>query len=586
MRSQSLLFLVCSLGLVACSDGGSTTGVSSAGAAGAGGSAGGSAGAAGSAGTGGSAGSSGDAGAGVIGPIAGAVTRYDYVFDVDSLDADTSVTIDVAPPGGDCVDLESLVLPTGQVTWNDMPAASAEVSMGVFHACGAPVGPGPLKVRAPTTFLKKKYLGLDVGFSRTPDMAGGQFTYLLSWVGGCDTFGPCDDDPGTLAEFHFDIKHAAGVPVLCPGALTDSDAGVHCDIAGTLAPTYSAVGWASDPMWKRTPFMTANGVDWVFYEVPTGKLALSLDPATMTEFFGWITGMLGPFPYGKELRFAGGPTTWLGFEHPANIILYEDLASLSGPYADSMTHVTMHETTHQWAGDRVTIATAADFVWKEATAEYLPYVFEDEHLGAMVADVTREYWDSVSLQSQHYPRPTDDPMPVVSAFYGDVYGPGPMVLYVQLEALIGRPAVVSGIQSFLKDPGARSVDDLRKAMEAASGKDLSAYFDAWVFGQGVPEWPTMKVETTQVGSEVTVTVTQQNASGKVYPCVVEVDVKGASQTVTAAIDFGVMPQSAVASAKVTLAEAVVSTALDPKNRVVAREVGKPATVKPRPVWIF
>jgi aminopeptidase N len=247
----------------------------------------------------------------------------------------------------------------------------------------------------------------------------------------------------------------------------------------------------------------------------------------------------------------------------------------------------MHETTHQWAGDRSTIATAGDFVWKEATAEYMPYVFEDEHLGAGVADATRGYWDGVSLQSLHYPRPTDDPPPAVQDFYGDVYGPGPMVLYVQLEALIGRDKVIAGIQAFLKDAGARSVADLEKAMETASGKDLKPYFDAWVFGAGVPEWPTMKVTTAQSGNEVTVTVTQENASGKLYGCVVEVDVKGATQTATATIDFGIAPQSAMATAKVTLTEPVMSTVLDPRNRVVAREKAAMAVApKSRPVWIF
>lgn len=533
-------------------------------------------------------GAGGAGGAPPSGLIAGPVTRYDYVFDAAQLTADTLLTIDAQAPGGDCVELESLVPPSGPVTWNAEAALSATADSGVFHACGAPVGPGALEVRAPTVFPKKKYLGLDVGFSISKDMDGGDFSYLLSWVGGCDSFGPCDDDPGTLAEMHFEIRHAAGVPVLCPGVLVPGETSTRCDIAGTLAPTYSAVGWASDPLWQKKPFIHTGGVDWVFYEVPSGQLMESLDPATMTDFFGWLTGLFGPFPYGDELRFAGGPTAWLGFEHPANIVLYEGLGSLPTSYYDTMAHVTMHEIVHQWAGDRTTIASAADFVWKEATAEYIPYVYEDEKIGADASGASREYWDSVSLQAQHYPRPTDDPLPQVSQFYGDVYGPGPMVLYVQLEALVGRAAVLAGIQAFLEDPGARSVDELRAALEAASGEDLGPYFDAWVFGSGAPEWPTLKIEAAQdANGEVTVTVTQQNASGKLYGCVVEVDVQGATQAATATIDFGLDPQSAVASAKVTLPEPLVGTTLDPRHKLVAREsIAALAQPEPRPVWIF
>jgi len=523
----------------------------------------------------------------VTGPIPGKIARYDYAINADTWTADTRLTINVLDPGGDCVALESRAPLTGDVTWNEAPATSAAVDMGVFNACGQGVSSGPLTVRAPTSFNKKKYFGLDVGFSRTTNMAGGDFWYMLSWVGGCDLFAPCDNDPGALSEFHFDIQHQPGFPVLCPGKLTPGDTVTHCDVEGTLAPTYSAVAWASDAMWQKKPLLKANGVDWVFYEVPNGNLAASLDIPTMTSFFGWLTDLLGPYPYGSELRFAGGPTAWLGFEHPANIVLLEDLDAIATDYADAMTHVTMHETTHQWAGDRSTIATASDFVWKEATAEYLPYVFEDENLGSAIGDATREYWDGISMFSQHYPRPTDEPPPAVQAFYGDVYGPGPMVLYVQLEALIGRDNVLKGIQLFLKDPGARSVADLQKALETTSGKDLQPYFDAWVFGQGAPEWPTMKVDATQNGSEVTVKITQENPSGKVYGCVVEVDVQSATGTATALVDFGLAPASATASATVTLADPLMSATLDPRHKLVARDSAAPFKAPtPRPVWIF
>lgn len=527
-------------------------------------------------------------GAPPTGAIPGKVARYDYVIDADVWTADTSLTVDVTPPGGDCTAFELRATLSGDVTWNGDLATNVSADAGVFNACGTlGISSGPLTVRAPTTFNKKKYFGLDVGFSRTTNMDGGDFWYMLSWVGGCDLFGPCDADPGTLSEFHFDIHHQAGVPVLCPGKLTPGETVTHCDIAGSLAPTYSAVAFASDAQWEKKPFMTANGVDWVFYEVPSGNLAASLDVPTMTQFFGWLTGLLGPYPYGTELRFAGGPTAWLGFEHPANIVLLEDMDALVSDYSDTLTHVTMHETTHQWAGDRSTIATAGDFVWKEATAEYLPYVFEDEQMAPGIAAATRAYWDDISMFSQHFPRPTDDPLPPVNTFYGDVYGPGPMTLYVQLEALIGRDKVLAGIQAFLKEPGARSVDELQQALETAAGVNLNAYFDSWVYGQGVPEWPTMLIETQQNGAEVTVTVTQQNPSGKIYPCVVEVDVQSASETVTATINYGVAPASATASATVTLADPVMGATLDPRHKLIARDTAAPFKAPtPRPVWIF
>jgi aminopeptidase N len=475
------------------------------------------------------------------------------------------------------------------VTWNGKDAKSATLANNQLDACGEGVAAGgALTIAAETDVPAKSYLGLDVGFSKHKDQDGNDFTYLLSWVGGCDRFGPCDADPSRLVGFHYDITHAKGTTVLCPGVLTAGDTKTSCDLTGTLAPTYSGFGLAADPGWTRSVFTSVAGLDLVFYETPKGTLAAHLEKDSLAAYITWITGLLGPFPYGNEIRYAGGPTKWLGFEHPANIILYQNLPSVTGSYANPTMHVTMHETAHQWSGDRSTIATTLDFVWKEATVEYLAYVFEDEHRPAAEAAASLDYWDAIALQAQYYPRPTDDPAPAVEKFYGDVYGPGPMVLYVQLESMFGRQAILDGIKAFLAEPGARSVDDLKAALSKSTAQDLTAYFDAWVFGKGVPEWPTFAISTMQTGDQVTVTVTQQNASGKLYGCKVEVQVDGTTQTVVATVNYGAAPTSATASATVTLAEPVMGTVLDPGHRLVGRDAGM-SNVKqppPRKVWIL
>ncbi|HLM73170.1 MAG TPA: M1 family aminopeptidase, partial [Polyangiaceae bacterium] len=514
----------------------------------------------GSGGSGASGSSSSTGGAGGMGggaPPSGLITapvrRYDYAFDMTSLAARSRLTLDVPAPGGDCFNVSCLLPTVQEPAWNGAPPSSITLEDQTLSLCGAGVpGGSPLEIAASGVVAQKTFFNLDVGFSRTKDLAGGEFSYLLSWVGGCDRFGPCDDHPSQLAEFHFEVTHPPGEVVLCPGALTPGDTLTRCDITGSLAPTYSAFAIASDPLWKAAPFGTAAGVNLVFYEVPGGTIASSLDKASVTEFMTWITGLLGPFPYGDELRIAGAPTAWLGFEHPANIILLETISKLPTSYQDTAMHVLMHEIIHQWAGDRTTLATAEDFVWKEATAEYLAYVFEDEKRPPGEAEASLAYWDQISLVANYYPRPTDDPPPAVQTFYGDVYGPGPMILYVQLETMLGRPAVLAGIKEFLAQPGARSVADLRGALEKASGKDLGPYFDAWVFGSGAPERPTFSVEIGQAGNEVTVTLTQINPSKKIYGCAVEVEVKGALSSTRALVDFGVAPSSPVASAKVML----------------------------------
>ncbi len=529
-------------------------------------------------------GSGGAPGAGGGAPAESLVTRYDYRFDLATRAAHSKLTYSSPPPDGNCIGI-ACRLPVTSVLWSGTAATSASVTDELLKACGgALAATDPFTLEADQLVPLKTFDKLDVGYMTRTDMAGGVFSYLLSWVGGCSHFGPCDVDPSRLVELHFDIEHPKGTVVLCPGLRTAGATSTRCDIEDTLAPTYSGFGFAADPKWVRTPFVTAAGTELVFFEVPGGKLRTSLDPVSVSAFITWVTGLLGPLPYGPELRFAGGPTAWLGFEHPANVILLEDLPDLKTSYADATMHVLMHETVHQWAGDRTTLASASDFVWKEATAEYLAYVFEDEHRPKVEAESSLAYWDAISLQSEHYPRPTD--APAVQTFYGDVYGPGPMVLFVQLESLLGRDAVLAGLAAFLKDAGAKDVASLRLALEDAAGLDLKDYFEVWVFGEGAPEWPTFEVATVQTGNDVTVTVTQNNASKKLYGCRVEVDVFGATKRTTAHLDFGLAPASPTATAHVALSEALLGHELDPRHRVVGHEASAKNRVKAPPLKVW
>lgn len=537
-------------------------------------------------------GAGGAGGAGGSAPLVDAtfaIERYDLAFDFATLAASSDLTGMVAAPGGNCVSVPSELTATA-ARFDDAAIDPAGITHDgtTLRACGNNLTPGAHTVGADVTLVADTFHGLDVGFSTIMDAGDNPFTYLLSWVGGCDHFGPCDDDPSRLVHFTFEITHQEGTVALCPGTLIPGETLTRCELTGTRAPTYSAYAAMTNPAWVRTPFVTAAGVDVVFYEIPSGQIAASLDPASVSTFLEWATDLLGPLPYGPELRIAGGPTSWLGFEHPANIILYESIDSLDTSYADTTMHVFMHEVIHQWAGDRTTIATAQDFAWKEAMAEYLSYVFEDENRPPGEAASSLEYWDDVSLQAAYHVRPLDEPPPPVHEFYGDVYGPGPMLLFVQLEPLIGRAAVLEGIASFLQGEGAKSVDELRVALETASGEDLAVYFDTWVMGTGAPTYPTFSVETAPDGNgNVIVTVTQAPGPDGAFPCAVEVDLVGATTSTTAVADFGLAPTMNEVQVVVPFAESVVSTAIDPRHKVV----DAPATITlserpPRKVWIF
>jgi aminopeptidase N len=360
----------------------------------------------------------------------------------------------------------------------------------------------------------------------------------VSWVGGCDRFGPCDPAPDRFATYRFTVAHRAGVQVLCPGAVTPGDTETVCELAEP-APTYSGFGLAADPSWVEVPLGSWGGVEATLHDMASVDVAAALDIDAHARFLAWMAERFGPYPYGDRIRFFVGPTYWSGFEHPGNIALSDTLHVAPSSYAHPLTHVINHEMAHQWAGDHTTLAAARDFVWKEAMAEYLSFVFEDEELLAEDALATARAWKSFALASQYFPVPEEEP-PLLD-YYGDVYGPGPMILFRQLEALYGRDAVMAALTALIggEEPVARSVEDVRAALEEATGADLSSYFDSWIHGSGSPIWPRFEVTWSQTrAGPLTYTVRQTAPAGRLHGCAFAVAFTRDAERADAWIDLG------------------------------------------------
>ncbi|RKH10173.1 hypothetical protein D7V97_14560 [Corallococcus sp. CA053C] len=506
-------------------------------------------------------------------PLAYTVDRYDQTFDLTTREATSRLWLDVEGAREGCL---SIPAPEGvtDVRWQGAPAASTRTAEGRLEVCGRSEVERPLWIDSRRLIPETTYLYTQVGFSRRPDLHGDLFSYLLGWVESCDLLGPCDDAPARLAHFTFDVTHAPGQVVLCPGSLSRPDeTHTRCELLGTRAPTYSAFMVASHPAWKRTRLVDSEVARVELYEAPGGLLGPALDAAAVEDFLGWMTARFGPLPYGHELRVAGAPTEWLGMEHPANILLRDNLPLLPKDYANMTLHTLMHEVVHQWAGNRTTLASARDYPWKEAVAEYLTYVYEDEHRGTDAAS-TLAYWDRLARTSSFYLRPGDVPAPPFISFVNDVYGTGPMILLLQLESLLGRPRVLLALQLFLAEPGARSIEDLRTALEGASGVGLQRYFDTWVDGAGEPDLPFFQVEWREEDALV-LTVTQQTLAGRVYPCVVELELQGEAleQRQRVTVSYGLEPLSATVHATVPLPPwPVRAVTVDPGNRLVNRRI--------------
>ena len=473
------------------------------------------------------------------GEIAATVTHYDYQFDVVSRAAHATVTGTVDTEG-DCWTLPfrgTTFDPTtarvdGALATGGSVTATTMTLCGQGHATGSSI-----TVEADLAVALQTISTSQVGYSLTMDAQGNPFYYLVSWVGGCDRFGPCDSRPDRFATYTFHVTHPANLKISCPGTITEVSATeTECAFDHPGGPTYSTFGLAAYPTaaWVAADKGMWGSVHATVYDRAQTQITAAIDPVYHAGYVSWLESQFGPYPFGSELRILTAPTYWSGFEHPGNIILDDGLArTLQPAYLHNVQHILDHEIAHQWAGDQTTLADTYDFVWKESMAEYLAFVYEDGK-EPLASSATSSYWKRASAGAKYFPVPGEKP--ALFDYYGDVYGPGPMILFRQLEALSSRTAVLAALASVLGQPRALSVDQVVAALSTSTGLDLTAYAAAWIHGTGAPEWPV--VNTTYLPGAGTSSLHVVQVMGQARRCKFHVALKGAAagEAVLVAVD--------------------------------------------------
>jgi len=152
-----------------------------------------------------------------------------------------------------------------------------------------------------------------------------------------------------------------------------------------------------------------------------------------------------------------------------------------------------HELAHHWFGDNLTCRNLTEIWLNESFASYLMMLWDEESLGhqQLQFDVhlaLRHYLDYVD--KKHVIRPQkyhffDNPDVIYNEEH--TYLKGAAVLHM-LRFVIGDDSFFRGLSSYLHQHEFSNVgsEDLKIALEEATGKNLDWFFDQWVTGGGHP----------------------------------------------------------------------------------------------------
>jgi hypothetical protein len=223
-----------------------------------------------------------------------------------------------------------------------------------------------------------------------------------------------------------------------------------------------------------------------------------------------------------------------------------------------------HEIAHQWWGHAVG--------WKNYHEQWVSEGFA-QYFAALYAERSREdnVLPNLLRQMRHTAIDASAQGPIYlgyrlghiraddRVFRAVIYNKGAMVLHM-LRRLIGDEAFFGGVRTFYEEWKFRKAgtDDFRKVMEEASGRDLTRFFEAWIFGAQIPEVKfgyEVRGQELDVRFEVrepvdvALTVSIAYTSGQVDDVIVTMSekttavtlpLKGAVRTVTANADNGAL----------------------------------------------
>ncbi len=206
-----------------------------------------------------------------------------------------------------------------------------------------------------------------------------------------------------------------------------------------------------------------------------------------------------------------------------------------------------HEIAHQWWGQAIGPKNYHEQWLSEGFAQYFAALYAAQERGDdEFADVLKQMRRWAIEQSAQGPVYLGYRLGHIKGdsrvFRAIVYNKGAMVLHM-LRGLLGDESFFRGLRAFYTEWRFKKAgtDDLRAALERASGQDLGTFFDEWVYGTAIP-----RLEVTRTLDESTATITiQQRGTVMPVPVTISIEYEGGavdrlvvpvlSQTVTRSV---------------------------------------------------
>jgi aminopeptidase N len=337
---------------------------------------------------------------------------------------------------------------------------------------------------------------------------GSEYIYTLFVPMDADMAFPCFDQPDLKARFHLTVTVPEDWTVISNSQPLGVGGGIGAGNRGARTHAFAETKPISTYLFAFAagPFEKVHDIQGLpgLY-VRKSKLqkaeaeAESVQQITadgikyLSEYFAQ------PFPFPKYDMVMIPGFAYGGMEHAGATFLREEsiLFRTAPTHSDRLNRdiLLLHELTHQWFGDLVTMPWFDDLWLKEGFAQFMAYhalnslkpnenvwkrFYQAIKPAAYAIDSTKGttpiYQDITNLKDAK------------SAYGAIVYSKAPGVIK-QLAFVVGDNQFRDGLRLYLKEHAYANAEwnDLVRALERTSKKPLGAWADAWIKRRGMPQ---------------------------------------------------------------------------------------------------
>ncbi len=353
--------------------------------------------------------------------------------------------------------------------------------------------------------------GLIIG----PNKHGDRTFFSDNWPNKARHWLPTIDHPYDKARCEFVITAPDNYQVISNGLLveeTDLSAGMrltHWRQSVPIASWLFVLGVAEFAVQYLDEYDGRSIQTWVYrQDRDAGFYDFAVPTRQVLEFY---SDKVGPYSY-EKLANVQAASVGGGMESATAIFYGEN--SVTGQRSVRWRNVIIHEIAHQWFGNAVTEYDWDDVWLSEGFATYFTLLFIEHAYGRdeFVAGLQRSRDRVMAFYERNpdYRIVHDNLTDMRQVTTSNTYQKGSWTLHM-LRGIIGDDAFWRGVQAYYRNHRDRNAttDDFRRAMEEASGRDLSQFFRQWLYRGGKLEYQggwsygdgVLRVELNQVQND-------------------------------------------------------------------------------------